>query len=102
VGGGPKQNRSLATRLANARNVAVLEVPDPAVHDLEGVRRRGASEIPTFYQRHGEAAQRRVARGSDAEDSAADNQNVELLIRESFEVSDHGQSAVVPSIQLFD
>src|SRR5690606_20748883 len=86
------QRGALLARGSQAGNVAMLKIPNTAVHDLEGICRGAGAEIGALDERDREAAQGRVTRGCCAERSAADHDDVELLIGKRGEISLHRQA----------
>ena len=75
----------LQQRLADKPEIEVLQVAQPAVHELARSRRRPARVIALLHQPDGVAAARGVERDAGAGDPATDDQHVERLVGQSGE-----------------
>ena len=78
-----RENPTLDQRLANERDVEVLQVAQAAVDHLRGAAAGAAGEVVAFDQGDVVAAAGRVERDAGAGHSAADHEDVELLAVES-------------------
>jgi hypothetical protein len=86
VRGDPARERlDLAERLPDEREVAEAEVAEPAVDELRGRARRPGGKIAALDERDGEPVARRELGDAGAEDSAADDEQVEALAAEPIE-----------------
>jgi len=74
------QRAPFATRFEHQSELAVLEVPHPAVHESRRPARRSARVVVLLHQRHAQAAQRGVPRHPCARDPAPDHEQVEYLL----------------------
>ena len=80
VRGGLAEHLALGQRFVHEADLALLEIPDPAVHELRRLRRSSRCEVVTFDERGAQPARGRVERDTDAGDAAADHEHVELLV----------------------
>jgi hypothetical protein len=69
--------RALAQRLVHEADVALLQVPQAAVHHLGGLRGGARGEVVAFDERRAQTAAGGVERAPGAGDAAADHQHVE-------------------------
>jgi hypothetical protein len=76
-----EQQRALAQRLAHEREVALLEVAQPAVDQLARATRRAGGEVARLHQRHRQPARDRVERAAGPGRARADHDHVEHLGR---------------------
>jgi hypothetical protein len=65
----------------------VLQISHAAVNELEVIRRRGMAEIRLVDQRHRIAAERRAPRNASSEHAGPQDENVELIARQSLRLS---------------
>jgi hypothetical protein len=77
----PQERASLLARLANTIGIAVLDVSDTAVDDLERIGARGTAKVMTLDYRRRESPLRGVPSGAGAENATADHDYIELLVR---------------------
>ena len=82
VRGQVPQRLALAQRFADEAELEQLEVAQAAVDELRGVRSRAGGEIALVHQGDGESAQGEVARDARSRHAAADDDDVELRVRE--------------------
>ena len=93
------QPLALAQRLVHEADVAVLQVAQPAVHELRALRRRAAGEVVALDQRGAQAAAGGVERHPGAGDPAADHEHVERLGAQLLQRSRRGRTNPAPSGQ---
>ena len=89
---------SLPHELAHGRERAVLKRPDAAVYGLETVERRRRSEIAAIDEGRLQAPRRQLAEGGESIDAAANDENVEGLVRQALEVTNHQMSHSTPRL----
>jgi hypothetical protein len=77
------QALALSQRVINEEQPPLRQVAKPAVNQLRGSRGGRAGEISGLDQRDIETAHRGVARDRDPVDTAADDAQIELLVREA-------------------
>ncbi len=87
-----KERPPLAHGLAQAREVSVRQVPEPAVDRLEAVPGHAGPEVVALHEGDAEAALRRVPGRGRAVDAAPDHEEVVLARGEGREVALHGTS----------
>ena len=87
VGGVVAQPLALGERLVDEADVALLEVAQPAVDELRGLRRRARGEVVALDERGAQPAGRGVEGDPRAGDAAADDEHVEVLVAEPRERS---------------
>jgi len=75
-----EQQRALVQRLAHEREVALLEVAQPAVDELARAARGAGREVARLHERDGQAAGHRVERAAGARRAGADDDDVEDLV----------------------
>jgi hypothetical protein len=77
------QNPPLSTRLEHEVQVAMLEIAHASVHEARGPARCAAREVVAFDERGAKSTHRAITRDPSTGDTAADNQHVESLSRET-------------------
>ena len=82
----PQQPGTLRERLAHEADLHLLEVPQPAVDQAAGARRRPDRDVVLLDQRHAHAATRGVEQGPGPDDPAAHDQQVPVLVGKSLQV----------------
>ncbi len=96
VGGHAEKSGALAARFPDAWEVGVLQIPHAPMNDLVGVGRRGVPEIPPFDESDTEPAGGRLPSRANAEDSAADDENIVFRRPEECGLSPHVSAALAP------
>ena len=81
-----KQASAFGDRLEDEMKKAVLEIAQAAMNEPGRSARCAAREIVLLYERHSQTAQRRVARNATSRDSAADDEQIEVVAREREEL----------------
>ena len=78
-----EQPLALGEVLVDEADLALLEVAEPAVHHLGGLRRRTRGEVALFDKCGLQAPARCVERHARPGDAAADDEHVERLVRQA-------------------
>ena len=73
---------ALEQRLAHERQIEVLQVAQPAVHQLAGATGRPGGKVGALDERHAESARSGVERHPRAGDATADHHEIELVLGE--------------------
>lgn len=94
----PQQRTPLMAGFTNADDVRMLHVANAAVHHLEAVRGCLAAEILPFDHGHPHAAKNRVPCHTGTEDTAADDDEVEFLTFQVFNLAFHWDDGPVDSV----
>src|SRR5579863_1552555 len=76
----------LAQRLTHQMKFQLLQITQAAVYELRVLAAGPRGEMPLLNQPNLDAAQRQIAGNARAVDAAADNQNVEPLAPQAFEI----------------
>ena len=80
-----QRDLALGEVLVDEPELALLQVAEPAVHELRALRRRARREVVALDERGAQAPARGVERDPGAGDAAADDEHVELLVRQPCE-----------------
>ena len=82
---GLAEHLALGQRLVDEPDLALLEVADPAVHELRRLRRGARCDVVALDQRGAQAPRGGVERDAGAGDPAADDEHVEVLVGQAAE-----------------
>jgi hypothetical protein len=86
VRGDAQQDATLAARLEDEVQVAVLEIPDAAMHETRRPARGAAREVAAFDERDIEATARGITGDARARNAPADDQHVEAALAEALDL----------------
>ena len=89
VGRNSQQNGSLPAGCAHSRNIEVLKVAYPSVHDLEAMRRGSGAKVVALDERRAEATDACFARHGCAGRAATDHEDVEFTASQIRKVPPH-------------
>jgi hypothetical protein len=81
---GPQEHLALGERLADQRELELLQIAQAAVDELGARARRMGGKIVALAQPDTEASPGRVTRDADAVDAATDYQDIDLLDHRCF------------------
>jgi hypothetical protein len=85
----PEKDGLLPRRFSESSNRELLNSSQPAVGDPEAVARGPGTEVPLFHQGYPEVSQTRVPGDRGPVDSAADDQEIEMLALEPGHFTSH-------------
>ena len=83
VRGVAPQDLALGEGFVDEPDLLLLEVPEPAVHELRRLRRRARREVVALDERGAQAAAGGVERATDTGDATTDDDDVERLGRQA-------------------
>src|SRR5262245_60588851 len=96
----PRKRAPFVDRLARARQVERLQIPEAAVDGPEMVERRAAAKVVPLDQRDRQAPLRRIVGDRQPVNAATDDEDVEGPCSQSIEVALHEGELAAPAILL--
>ena len=85
MGSGLAKTLPLGERLVDEPILLLLQVAQPAVHELGRLRRRAGRVVVALDERGAEPTSGRIEGHADAGDASADHQHVEVLVAQTRE-----------------